>query len=79
MEVDGELFAPDQIIVQASKSRPASAIREQAPLFLPMGKVITLTIPQLHLKPGRHQVIVHALTKEVGPVSIEFDDTLVSP
>ncbi len=76
IEVDGELFAPNQITVKASRPRPASAIREGAPLFLSMGKVVTLSIPGKQLKPGRHQIIVHALTKEVGPVSIEFDETI---
>lgn len=76
IEVDGELFAPDQIIIRASKPRKASEIREGAPLFLSMGKVASFAIPGKQLAPGRHQVIVHALTKEVGPVSIEFDETI---
>jgi len=76
IEVDGDLFAPDQIMVHASRPRPANAIREGAPLFLSMGKVVSISIPDEQLPPGRHQVIVHALTKEVGPVSIEFDETI---
>ncbi len=76
IEVDGEIIAPDQITVQASKPRPATAIRDRSPLFLRMGKVITLTVTGKSLPPGHHQIIVHALTKEVGPVSIEFDDTV---
>jgi len=77
IEVDGEVFAPDQVVVHTSKSRPASAIREDAALFLNMGTVMTLSIPGKRLPPGRHQIVVHALTKEVGPVSIEFDETIL--
>ena len=76
IEIDGELFAPDQIMVSASKKRPASAIHEQSPFFLRMGKKMTLSIPGKFIKPGEHQVIVHAITKEVGPVSIEFEESV---
>ena len=76
IEVAGELFAPSQVMVRSSKPRPASAIREGAPLFLNMGKVVSISIPGTQLSPGRHQIVVHALTKEVGPVSIEFDETI---
>ena len=76
VEVDGELFAPDQIMVRSSKPRPASAIRETTPLFLNMGKEMSISIPGKQLPPGRHEITVHALTKEVGPVTIEFDETI---
>jgi len=76
IEIDGELFAPDQIMVSASKKRLASTIHEQSPFFLRMGKKMTLSVPGKCVEPGEHQVIVHAVTKEVGPVSIEFEDTV---
>lgn len=76
IEVDGELFSPDQIMVSASKARPASAIHEQSPFLLRMAKKMTLTVPGKFLEPGPHQVILHVVTKEVGPVSIEFEETL---
>lgn len=76
IEIDDEIFAPDQILVTASKARPASAIHEQAPFFLRMGKKMTLSIPGEYLEPGKYQVVLHAITKEVGPVSIEFEETV---
>jgi len=76
IEVDGRLFAPDDIIVRSSKPRPASAIREKAPLILDIAKEVAISVPGIQLPPGRHHIVVHALTKEVGPVSIEFDETL---
>jgi hypothetical protein len=76
IEVDGELFAPDQILVTASKTRSASTIREKSPLFLDISKRVTVTIPGRRLAPGRHRIMVHAITKEVGPVAIEFDETI---
>ena len=77
IEVDGEVFAPNQVVVRNNKSRPANAIRENAPLFLNMGNVVSIAIPGRRLSAGKHRVIVHALTKEVGPVSIEFDETIL--
>lgn len=74
IEVDGELYAPSQIMVTASKSRPASTIHEQSPFFFRMGKKMTLSVPGEQLSSGSHRVIVHAVTKEVGPVSIEFEE-----
>jgi len=76
IEVDGELFAPDQIMVRASKARPASSIQERSPFLLRMAKQMTLSVPGHFLAPGPHQVVVHAVTKEVGPVSIEFEDSM---
>jgi hypothetical protein len=76
IEIDGEIFAPDQIMVTASKARPASAIHEKAPFYLRMGKRMTLSIPGERLEPGKHQVVLHAITKEVGSVSIEFEETV---
>jgi len=35
---------------------------------------MTLSIPGRFVDSGEHQVVVHAVTKEVGPVSIEFAD-----
>ncbi len=76
LEMDGMLFAPEQILVKASKIRPASAIHEQAPFYLRMGKKMTIAIPHEHLRSGEHHIILHVITKEVGPVSIEFTETI---
>ena len=76
LEVDGELFAPDQILVTASRPRPASAISEKSPLFLDISRRLTISIPGHRLPSGPHQVLLHAITKEVGPVAIEFDDSI---
>ena len=74
IEIDGELFAPDQIMITASKTRPASTIHDRSPFFFRMGKKMTLSISGKKLAPGAHHVIVHAVTREVGPVSIEFEE-----
>ncbi len=76
IQVDDVLLAPDEILVSASKSRPASAIREQSPFYLRMGKQIALSAPGKYLDPGEHHVALHLITKEVGPVAIEFDATV---
>ena len=78
IQVDGELYAPSQIMVTASKSRLASTIHERSPFFFRVGKKMTLSISGKQLSPGPHQVILHAITKEVGPVSIEFEEEVPS-
>jgi len=75
LEVDGRIFAPDQILVSSSKVRPASAINDLAPFYLRMGKRMTISVPNAPLQPGEHTIILHLLTKEVGAVSIEFTET----
>ena len=74
IEIDDNLYAPDRVTVIASRPRSANEITERSPLVLPMGKTITIQVAPSTLKPGRHHVVIHAITQEVGSVSIEFDD-----
>jgi len=76
IEIDEELFAPSQIEVTASKSRPASTINEKTPFHLRMGKRMTISIPGKYLRPGKHHIVLHVITKEVGAVSIEFAENM---
>jgi len=70
IEIDNEPYAANQVTFTASKSRPASAVSEKSPLDLGMGKEISLHVSGETLTPGEHELIVHAVTKEVGPVII---------
>ncbi len=78
IEVDGEPYGPDQVIVTASRPRSASAITERAPLPLHMGKTATLRVQGAPLAPGSHEIAVHVVTREVGPVVIEIDDAVTN-
>ena len=70
IEIDNEPYAANQVTLTASRPRPASAISEKSPLDLGMGKEISLHVSGETLTPGEHELIVHAVTKEVGPVII---------
>jgi len=74
IEVDDQAFAASEITIMASKPRPASAVTQQAPLFLAMGKELSFRIDGLHLSPGEHQITIHAVTREVGPVMIDVTE-----
>lgn len=76
IEIDGEPYAADEVTVTASKPRQASAVSDKSPLLMPMGKVINIRIPGDALVSGEHEIIVHAVTREVGPVMIGVTENL---
>lgn len=76
VEIDDALYAPDQLTITSSHPHSATDIDERAPFFLPIGKKILLSLAPGKLKQGNHHVVLHAVTLEVGPVMIEFDDTI---
>lgn len=76
IEIDDRSFAPDEIEIVASKARQASAVTEKNPLFLAMSKGITIRLNRVQLPAGEHRLLVHAITREVGPVVIDVTETL---
>ena len=76
IEIDNELYAAGQVTLTASKSRLASTVAEKTPLHLEMGKEIYFHVAGESLLPGVHELILHAVTKEVGSVIIAVTDTL---
>lgn len=76
VEVDDDLYASNQLTVTSSHSRSAADIHEGAPLFLPMRKKIRLSLTPGKLNQGHHHIVLHAVTREVGSVMIEFDDVI---
>ena len=76
IEIDNEPYAANQVTLTASKSRLASAVSDKSPLQLAMGKEISLHVSGEALTPGEHELIVHAMTKEVGAVIIAVTESL---
>lgn len=76
IEIDDEPYAANQVTLTASKARLASTVSDNSPLHLQMGKEISLHVDGETLTPGEHELIVHAMTKEVGPVIIAVTETL---
>ncbi len=76
IEIDDEPYAANQVTLTASKPRLASSVSEKSPLHLEMGKEINFHVAGDDLKPGVHELMVHAMTKEVGSVIIAVTETL---
>ena len=76
IEIDNEPYAADQVTITASKPRLASAVSDKAPLYLDMRKEVSFHVSGETLTPGEHELIVHAMTKEVGAVIIAVTENL---
>lgn len=76
IEIDNEPYAANQVTLTASKSRLASTISDSSPLNLKMGKEISFHVEGETLPSGEHELTLHAMTKEVGPVIIAVTETL---
>ncbi len=70
VEIDGEPHAADDVTITASRLRIASQVDSQSPLFLAMGRKVTINVKSDNKLNGKHELLVHALTKEVGAVVI---------
>jgi hypothetical protein len=74
LEIDGVVVPSDRILLQASKPRLAAAINTHHPFPMPMGQQLTVRVIIPPLSAGAHRVRLHVVTREVGPVIIEFND-----
>jgi hypothetical protein len=79
LDVDGQATDPAQVtLVQPSGSpRLMSAVSAQAPLLFPVGEIVPLRVAHKTLEPGPHELIIHVVVQEVGPLDIPVSDTLV--
>jgi hypothetical protein len=68
LEVDGTVYGVGRLVVHLadSGSKAATAISPAAPLSLPAGVAITLSLRDVTLTPGRHQIRVRFETQELG-------------
>ncbi len=78
LDVDGRAMDPVLItaISPSGRQRPASGISAQAPLPFPIGATITLRVAACALEHGAHELVVHAVVEEVGPIAIPISDNL---
>jgi len=53
-----------------------SAVSNQSPLLFPIGATITLNVAGKRLEPGPHELIIHVVVQEVGPLDLPVSDTL---
>jgi hypothetical protein len=76
LDVDGQAMDPALVTTTSpsGKPRPASGISTQTPLPFPIGATITLHVTACTLEPGPHELVVHAIVEEVGPIAIPVSD-----
>lgn len=78
LDVDGQTTAPEQLTLVAANGnpRPAERLSRQAPVRFPVGAAVTLHVAERSLQPGHHELLVHIMTQEIGPLDIPISDTL---
>jgi len=76
LEVDGRAVDAAGITVIAPNGNPRRAddVSAMSPLVFPTGAVVTLRVNDRPLGAGVHQLTIHVVAKEVGPVSIPVSD-----
>jgi hydroxymethylglutaryl-CoA reductase (NADPH) len=78
LEVDGRTVTPSRVtlVVPNGNVRPADDVSHKAPVVFPVGAIVTLRVADQSLEPGSHEIIVHVVVKEVGPLGIPISDHL---
>ncbi len=78
LDVDGQAVGTAQVtlIPPDGDPRTTSDISTQAPLLFPIGATITLRVTGKTLEPGPHELAIHVVVQEVGPLDIPVSDTL---
>lgn len=78
LDVDDQPVPPSQITITPPSGdlRAASAISADAPLPFPAGATITLRAAGQTLDPGPHELAIHVVVQDVGPLNLPISDTL---
>ena len=77
LELDGRAIEPTQVALVPlnGNSRSAGEISRQGPLLFPVSATVTLRVSGETLAPGSHQLVIHVVVQEVGPINIPISDT----
>jgi alpha-galactosidase len=78
LELDGTAYDASHLTVRPAdgKSVPAEAISPGAPLALPAGVTVAVSLRNVTLPPGRHHLRLHFETQELGPLQFKAADDL---
>ena len=78
LDLDGQPVDPVQVtlVPPSGNPRAASQVSPQAPLLFPVSATVTLRVAGATLVPGPHELAIHVLVQEVGPLDIPVSDTL---
>jgi hypothetical protein len=78
LDLDGQAIAPAQVTLVPPSGNPRSMsdISVQTPLLFPVSVLVTLRVAGKTLEPGPHELVIHVVVQEVGPLDIPVSDTL---
>ena len=76
LEVDGQVYSPNLVTLTRRKPRQGSSITTRSPFPLLLGKEVIISVTGDRLGAGQHNVVVRALTREIGPVVIDISESL---
>jgi len=78
LDVDGQAMDAAQVtlVPPGGNPRPMSEVSDQAPLHFPIGATVTLRATGKVLDPGPHELVIHVVVQEVGPLDIPVSDAL---
>ncbi len=77
IEVDGTAVPLDQVtIVSGEKTRAATEITPNAPLYFPLGSTMTVKVAGTKLEPGEHKLSLRINTWEAGAVTVPITAVL---
>ena len=78
LDVDGQALDLAQVTLVPPSGNPQmmSDISTQTPLLFPVGATVTLRVAGKMLDPGPHELAIHVVVQEVGPLDIPVSDTL---
>ena len=78
LDVDGQPVPPSQITITppSGEWRAASDVSADAPLPFPASATITLRSAGQTLDPGPHELAIHVVVQDVGPLNLPISDTL---
>ena len=75
--VDGKPYEMASItVVTGNQERVADQVTRTAPLPVPLGMLFTLRVQGEPLMPGNHIITVSVLTREIGRIKFDFQDTI---
>ena len=78
LDLDSQPVDPAQItlVPPGGNPRAAGQVSPQAALQFPVGATVTLRVDGAALAPGPHELAIHVIVQEVGPLDIPVSDTL---
>ena len=78
LDIDGHTTALSQIILTMpdGELREANDISDQSPLSFDMGTTVVLRASERTLGTGPHELVIHVVVREIGPLDIPISDEL---